>query len=82
MNVDWKRKLASRKFWAAVSGVIISVMVAFNANAESQEKVAGVITATGTLAIYMLAESSTDKAAIKEESKEENKDESKNNEDN
>ena len=81
MNVDWKRKLSSRKFWAAISGVIISVMVAFNANAESQEKVAGVITATGTLAIYMLAESSTDKAAI-EESKEENKDESKNNEDN
>ena len=73
MNVDWKRKLASRKFWAAVSGVIISVMVAFNANAESQEKVAGVITATGTLAIYMLAESSTDKAAIKEENKYENK---------
>ena len=78
MNVDWKRKLTSRKFWAAVSGVIISVMIAFNANAETQEKVAGVISATGTLAIYMLAESSTDKAAIKEE----NKDESKNNEDN
>ena len=79
MNVDWKRKLSSRKFWAAISGVIISVMIAFNANAESQEKVAGVITATGTLAIYMLAESSTDKAAI-EESKEENKCENKNNE--
>lgn len=79
MNVDWKRKLSSRKFWAAISGVIISVMVAFNANAESQEKVAGVITATGTLAIYMLAESSTDKAAI-EESKEENKYENKDNE--
>ncbi|MCI5904551.1 MAG: hypothetical protein MRZ61_05365 [Oscillospiraceae bacterium] len=64
MKIDWKRKLSSRKFWAAVSGVVISAMVAFNANAESQEKVAGVITATGTLAIYMLAESSTDKAAL------------------
>ena len=64
MKIDWKRKLSSRKFWAAVSGVVISAMVAFNANAESQEKVAGVITSTGTLAIYMLAESSTDKAAL------------------
>ena len=64
MKIDWKRKLSSRKFWAAVSGVVISAMVAFNANAESQEKVAGVITATGTLAIYMLAESNTDKAAL------------------
>ncbi len=65
MKIDWKRKLSSRKFWAAVSGVVISVMVAFNADAGSQEKVAGVITATGTLAIYMLAEGSTDKAALK-----------------
>lgn len=64
MKINWKRKLSSRKFWAAVSGVIISVMVAFGADAGSQEKVTGVITATGTLAIYMLAEGSTDKAAI------------------
>lgn len=64
MKIDWKRKLSSRKFWAAVSGVVISAMVAFNANAESQEKVAGVISAAGTLAIYMLAEGSTDKAAL------------------
>lgn len=64
--MNWKKKLSSRKFWAAISGVVISVMVAFNADAGSQEKVTGVITATGTLAIYMLAESSTDKAAIEE----------------
>ena len=64
--MNWKKKLSSRKFWAAISGVVISVMVAFNADAGSQEKVTGVITAAGTLAIYMLAESSTDKAAIEE----------------
>lgn len=74
MKIDWKRKLSSRKFWAAVSGVVISVMMAFNADAGSQEKVTGVITATGTLAIYMLAEGSTDKAAI-EETKENDKSE-------
>lgn len=70
MNVNWKRKLASRKFWAAVSGFVVSVMIAFGANADSQEKVVGIITATGTLSIYMLAEGSTDKAAIKQETKE------------
>lgn len=68
MNINWKRKLSSRKFWAAVSGFVISVMIAFGANADSQEKVVGIITATGTLSIYMLAEGSTDKAAIKQES--------------
>ncbi len=64
MKINWKRKLSSRKFWAAITGVVISVMVAFNADAGEQEKVTGIITATGTLAIYMLAEGSTDKAAI------------------
>lgn len=63
--MNWKKKLSSRKFWAAISGVVISVMVAFNADAGSQEKVTGVIAATGTLAIYMLAEGGADKAAVK-----------------
>ena len=67
--MNWKKKLSSRKFWAAISGVVISVMVAFNADAGSQEKVTGVITATGTLAIYMLAESGADKAAVKKDNK-------------
>lgn len=67
--MNWKKKLSSRKFWAAISGVVISVMVAFNADAGSQEKVTGVIAATGTLAIYMLAESGADKAAAKKDDK-------------
>ena len=67
--MNWKKKLSSRKFWAAISGVLISVMVAFNADAGSQEKVTGVITATGTLAIYMLAEGGADKAAAKKDDK-------------
>ena len=67
--MNWKKKLSSRKFWAAISGVVISVMVAFNADAGSQEKVTGVITATGTLAIYMLAEGGADKATAKKDDK-------------
>ena len=67
--MNWKKKLSSRKFWAAISGVVISVMVAFNADAGSQEKVTGVITATGTLVIYMLAEGGADKAAAKKDDK-------------
>lgn len=67
--MNWKKKLSSRKFWAAISGVVISVMVAFNADAGEQEKVTGVIAATGTLAIYMLAEGEADKAAVKKDNK-------------
>lgn len=61
--IDWKRKLSSRKFWAAVSGVAIAVMMAFGQNAESQERVAGVISSVGVLAVYILSEGAVDKAA-------------------
>ena len=63
MKIDWKRKLSSRKFWAAVSGVAIAVMMACGQNAESQERVAGVISSVGVLAVYILSEGAVDKAA-------------------
>lgn len=63
MKIDWKRKLSSRKFWAAISGVVISVMVAFGQNAESQERVAGVISSVGVLAVYILSEGAVDAAS-------------------
>ena len=66
-NITWKRKLSSRKFWAAVSGVVISIMIIFGADSGSQEKIAGAITSTGVLVTYILAESGTDKASLKNE---------------
>lgn len=71
MKINWKRKLSSRKFWAAVSGVVISVMIIFGADSGSQERIAGAITSTGVLVTYILAESGTDKAALNLEDTEE-----------
>ena len=59
---DWKIKLTSRKFWAAVIGVVISVMVAFGADSETQDKTVGVITASATLIAYIIGEGLTDAA--------------------
>ena len=70
-NINWKRKLSSRKFWAAVSGIVISIMMIFNADSGSQEKIAGAITSAGVLVTYILAEGSADKAALKSEDTEE-----------
>lgn len=64
MKIDWKRKLSSRKFWAAVSGVVISLMIIFGTDSGSQERIAGAITSAGVLVTYILAEGSTDKAAL------------------
>lgn len=73
MKINWKQKLSSRKFWAAVSGVVISIMIIFGADSSSQERITGAITATGTLVCYILAEGSTDKAAIDTKKSEDNK---------
>lgn len=70
MKINWKQKLTSRKFWAAVSGVAISVMLIFGAKAEMQEKITGAITAAGTLAVYILSEGSVDKAAARKDDSE------------
>lgn len=58
---NWKSKLTSRKFWAAILGVVLSVMTMCGSSDDDKTKVTGLITATGTLVIYILAESSVDK---------------------
>lgn len=60
----WKDKLTSRKFWAAVVGVVISVMVIFGYSDEEKTKITGLIMATGTLIAYIVGEGMTDKAHV------------------
>lgn len=64
--MDWKRKLSSRKMWAAIIGVILSIMVMFGASDDDKNKVTGLITACSTLVIYILSEGSVDSAGAKE----------------
>ena len=59
--MDWKRKLTSRKFWAAVIGVVISVMVLFGVDSGEQERITAVITSTATLIAYIIGEGMIDK---------------------
>lgn len=63
MKRTWKDKLTSRKFWAAVAGVVISIMVMFNASEDDKNKTVALITACGTLVAYIVGEGLTDKAA-------------------
>jgi len=59
---NWKTKLASRKFWALVAGFIGSMLVVFNIGDNDIAQITAVITAFGSVAVYMLAEASVDKA--------------------
>lgn len=60
MNVDWKQKLSSRKFWAAVVGFVSAILIALNYSELQIEQVAAVITAGGVLIAYILGESYVD----------------------
>ena len=57
-KVNLREKLTSRKFWAAVSGVVISVMVMFGASSGEQELVIGTDTPFGVY-IYAIYKCST-----------------------
>ncbi|WP_018755217.1 hypothetical protein [Paenibacillus terrigena] len=58
--MDWKRKLASRKFWALVAALGTSVLVAGGAGAETVTQVVGIIGAVGAVVAYIFAEAYVD----------------------
>lgn len=59
-NIDWKRKLTSRKLWMAVAGFITGLILAFNGSAEVAETVSGVIMAGASVVAYIVGEGLTD----------------------
>ena len=71
--MNWKSKLTSRKWWAAITGVIVSVMVLFNVDSQQSERITALITAVSSAVAYTIAEVFFDAAAV--ERKEDNDDE-------
>jgi uncharacterized membrane protein len=63
-KIDWKRKLSSRKFWAAVIGFVTPVMTAFGATDIQVNQTISIITGCSVLIAYILAEGYTDSKHI------------------
>ena len=59
-KINWKQKLSSRKFWAAVVGFVSALLVAFRADEGTISQVSAVITAGGVLIAYIIGESVVD----------------------
>ena len=60
MNIDWKRKLTSRKFWTALIGFITPIMLAFGASEHAATQTAAIIMSGGTLIAYIIGEGLAD----------------------
>lgn len=67
--IDWKKKLSSRKFWAMLAALVLSVLTAFGIPQLTAEQVVVIISGIGALVAYMLAEGSVDKASAALEGK-------------
>lgn len=76
-KIDWKLKLSSRKFWAAVAGVATAVLVLCNVNELTIEKVAALISAEGVLIAYIFAEGDVDSNRVSQQDSQQNKGETK-----
>nr|WP_308742115.1 hypothetical protein [uncultured Anaerocolumna sp.] len=75
MKINWKQKLTSRKFWAAVIGFVTAILVAFGVNDLTIEQVVALITAASTLIAYIIGEGMVDAARLNSSSSEESESE-------
>lgn len=62
MNIDWKRKLTSRKFWLAIASFVSMLVVAFGGSEAVASQVTALILAGATVIAYIIGEGMTDAA--------------------
>lgn len=63
-QIDWKRKLTSRKFWVAVVSLVSGLLLLFKLDGETVDKVCGVIMSLGGVIAYTIGEGMTDAAGV------------------
>lgn len=61
-NIDWVRKLTSRKFWAAVASFVSMMIVAFGGTENTATQIAALIMAGASVIAYIIGEGLTDVA--------------------
>ena len=66
-TIDWKRKLSSRKLWAAVVGVITGLAMIFGLDENTVSTVAGAVVSAASVVAYVMAEGSVDTARAEKE---------------
>jgi len=63
-NINWARKLTSRKFWAAVVGFVTPIMTIARVPDNTAVQVTAIIMGGGTLIAYIIGEGMADAANI------------------
>lgn len=59
-KINWKQKLTSRKFWAAVVGFVTALLIGFGVGDSDITQVTSIIMAGATLIAYIIGEGLVD----------------------
>lgn len=65
MNIDWKRKLTSRKWWIAVATFIVGLVIAFGGSGELANTITGCVMSLASAIAYTLSEGFIDAENVK-----------------
>lgn len=63
--IDWKTKLTSRKFWAAIAEFVTMLILAFRGTEETASQVAAIIMAGAAVVAYIIGEGLADAAGAR-----------------
>lgn len=63
-NINWKRKLTSRKFWLSVAAFVSLLIIACGKDKTVAEQVSAIIMAGATVIGYVIGEGLTDSSNI------------------
>ena len=64
-KMDWKRKLSSRKLWAAIAGIVTGLAIVFGLDENTVSTVAGAVVSVASVVAYILAEGKVDAESVK-----------------
>jgi len=63
-NINWTRKLTSRKFWAAIAAFVSMMIMAFGGAESQATQVTALIMAGAAVVAYIIGEGLTDSANV------------------
>lgn len=63
-TINWKRKFASRKFWAALISFVTTLLVSLGVPEITVEQIAAMVVAISSVCVYILGESAVDGAPV------------------
>ena len=65
-QIDWKRKLSSRKLWAAMAGIVTGLAMVFGLDESTISSVAGAVVSVASVVSYIITEGRVDAERVRQ----------------